>query len=513
MAANSKTSELDALERVPKVDTPERLRASILPFSRADVIVTTIAVSSATAVSPIYGRPAALGVLFLWVMAMWSHAYGRTYELIGQKFQSLWIKWVRRGVILNSSAHQSWLDHVWERQPPVPLGIQGIGEIGVLHDSKAGTDSIVVVGTGSALSSLPMAVQHQIMERFADGIRKLTSLQRGSVGVSFVFRRRPADTVRLENIYQGILHPEVRELQGRNTAEDIRNQRLNAIAFETVAKARQVAGEVTMAVVVTVPQQELLRKVRNKRRKGKLEMVPPAALRRLGINRLAQVAVEVLASCDINDPRVLGVREVHKYLHDAWEADSERCNEYRRWLADAPADEVGESFRHSPGDIIVGKDHCVTDGSYHSVIRVTGGPGRETDDFFSQLHAANVPWLTVTLLGKVTRSNMEYSWLDRLIPMRDSFRREALGIVYEGPKARKKAEDIVRRQEVIFERRVSERFNILLVVTHTDPEELADGVEEVLRTARTMGLDAEQVFGECRQVPAHWSATTGVDML
>jgi len=358
-----------------------------------------------------------------------------------------------------------------------------------------------------------MAVQFQIMERFADGIRKLSSLQRGSVGVSFVFRRRPADTVKLENIYRGILHPEVRELRGRDTAEDIRNLRLSTIANETVAKARQVAGEVTMAVVVTVPQQELLRKVRSKRRKGKLEMLPPAALRRLGINRLAQVTVEVLDNCGINDPRVLGVREVHQYLHDAWEADIDHCNEYRRWLADAPTDEVGESFRHSPGDITVGKDHCVTDGTYHSVIRITGGPHRESDNFFSQLHAANVPWLTVTLLGKVTRSNLEYSWLDRLIPMRDAFRREALGIVYEGPKARKKAEDIVRRQEIIFERRVSERFNILLVVTHTDPEELADGVEEVLRTARAMGLDAEQVFGECRQVPVHWSATTGVDML
>jgi hypothetical protein len=519
MTAEAKNPELEALERVPETDIPERLRAVFFPFNRADWLWSVAALSVLLTVDPIYGRPAALGVFLAWTLWMWNHPYGRSYELLGQRFQNGWIKWVKKGVILSPDPGTRRLDRLWEHPPPIPLGIQGIGEVGVLHNSRDGTDSIVVTGTGSGLASLPLPMQYQVLDRLAEGIRKLSALERGTVGLSFVFRRGPADLERIESIYEGILHPDVRKpmaehaSNGSRTPADIRNLRLKSISEETMGKIRQYSGDVTMAVVLTVSQQETLRKVRSSRKRGKGERLAPEALRRLVVNKLGRMAVEVLTSCNIEDPKVLNVREAHKFLHDVWEADVDRSNDYRRWLASSSTEEIGLSQLHSPTEIVVDKDHSTTDGTHHAIVRITGSPPKESDDFFPQLHAADVPWLTVTLLGRVVKSNREYAILDRLIPMRSEFRSGVLGVVHEGPKARKKAEDIARRQELIFESRVSQHYNILVVVSNTDLQELQDGVEEVLRTARTMGLDAEVVQGEYRQVPAHWSAATGVNML
>lgn len=519
MATEAKTPELEVLERVPETDIPERLRVVFFPFTRADWFSTVAAVMLLPIVDPLFGRLAALGVIVTWVLWMWVHPYGRSYELIGQWFVNRWIRWVKKGVILSSSPSGNRLARLWKHQPPIPLGIQGIGDIGVLHNSRDGTDSIVVTGTGSGLASLPLVVQYQILERFAEGIRKLSSLERGTVGLSFVFRRGPADLERIESIYEGILHPAVRRPKGEaasngsRTPTDIRNHRLSEITVETMGKIRQYTGDVTMAVVLTVPQQEPLRKVRSSRKRGKGENLAPEALRRLVINKLGRMAVEVLTSCNIDDPKVLDVREAHKFLHDVWEADVDRSNDYRRWLAASTIPEIGQSLLHSPREIVVSRDHSTTDGTHHAAVRITGSPPKESDDFFPQLHSADVPWLTVALLGRVTKSNREYAVLDRLIPMRYEFREQVLGIRHEGPKARKKTDDIAKRQQLIFESRVSEQYNLLVVVSNTDQEDLQDGVEEVLRVARTMGLDAELVEGECRQVPVHWSAATGVDLL
>ena len=199
----------------------------------------------------------------------------------------------------------------------------------------------------------------------------------------------------------------------------------------------------------------------------------------------------------------------HAFVQGAW--NIAHADEYYRRLED-PANYDFSDFPGPEHEILAFSDHCITDDTLHSVIKLTQCPAFALPNFFRQLHATNVRWPAVTLVGDAVGSGMEYTLLDRLIPLKAGLD-ESLGIIHKGPRGRDRDEGMVSRQEEIYRSRIKMTYTVLIGISQVNRRDFEDDVSEATNLARSLGLGPRRIKGASRQVNAMISATTGINLI
>lgn len=469
------------------------------------------------------GRFGAMMVFGLGAVTFLRLTNGRLYSLTWHVVRSVWLTRVKKGMVWQSAPlHAGSRRRRWdgngliERPRPIPLEVNTIGldgEIGILHHPETGTDSLVITGEGSNISSLSQRAQYDVAQRLAEAIKKVASLKGWKVGWSFVFRRCPPNLEELGNFARANLHPEAALPEGlitpwdELTTEQKRWMRLNQNWNEVVELVKFLGTDAVMAAVATV------------RRQGKLseaasgKALDPDVINRLPISKVATTAENELAACGVVNPTTLGLRGLQGYLRRLW--DVVTLPAYHRWEASTPSVEElldPSNDRMWPQhEIVAHHDHLVMDGTYHSFIRITKRPPDSLPSFFSQIFAIQVQYLTVTLVGEVARSNREVhlrDWGSAAMEEVENWRGH--GYKRKPVEARERARK--ERHERIFVSRFGQRFIVLIAVSSSTRDQLEEDIDAVQTKLNLMGVDGKRVTLASQQLPALLT-TTGLNML
>jgi hypothetical protein len=158
------------------------------------------------------------------------------------------------------------------------------------------------------------------------------------------------------------------------------------------------------------------------------------------------------------------------------------------------------------------RDHSRTDGTHHSVIRITGVPKLLAPNYLRQVFGVDVSYLSVALVTETSGSRGEVRRLDWAKAM-SGHMKEQMGIVYESHASQQRARARSDRQERIAQAGFRAEFAIFIAVSAGDSDSREEDVQEVISRLRAIGIDASLVKGECYQVPELFTAITGVDNL
>ena len=264
------------------------------------------------------------------------------------------------------------------------------------------------------------------------------------------------------------------------------------------------SGEVRMAAVLTIRREGLLAGLK----KG--GSLATDEINRLPIAKVARTAIDGFSANGVAEVRALDFAGVHAYIHGALDVANAGSYYSRQ---DDPTDNVYDSgFPGPEHEILAFKDHCITDDTWHSVIKLTRCPAASLPNYFHQLHATNVRWPAVTLVGDAVGSGFEYTLLDRIIPLKESLD-ESLGVVHKGPRGRERDEGLVTRQDEIYRSRIKMTYSILVGISQTSLRSLEDDVSEAINLARSLGLGPRRIKGPSKQVSAILTASTGVNLM
>lgn len=466
-----------------------------------------------------YGAFGVVGTVLLWYGIMYRSRYGRTYQVFGQWVRTQWIIWALGGVLwlAEPDLDSSKLRGVLRRAPPHQLIVDRVATIGLVHDSKRRTDSIVVEAAGSNISSLDLAVMFEAQLAIADVIRTVASLQGVRVGVSWVFRRRPLNQPALQDMYIRNIHPAVWAPEALDkpesdwTAFDRRMMSLRKLTIARIDMVSAVANDVVMAAVFTLQREGALREAE------KDQVISESAVTRLSIIRAAETAINGLARCGVANLRVLDAAEVHSYLRGAWDVTDSHA--YNEDMAQMEAEEPGQGVETSlywPQERIVvprkgPSKHKViqVDNTHHAVLQITQIPPKRLPTYFRRLFGINVPYMSVAMVGQAVKGAGEYWFLDKYKPLRDEVESK-LGIIWKGPKARKRDEALELRMEEIFESVYGQDVNILIGLAHVSEQEVEDSVHEAFRVINSSNMRAARIEGESRLMGAVMAANTGI---
>jgi len=487
---------------------PEKTSMNFLSFDRSDGKLAVVMATLMITAEPYYGKLATLVVVGLWLGLMWRREDGRNYWLFAGWCANLWITRVEKNVIWTAKKKR-WSD-IFRRSPPINLKLGELGDLGLVHVVSRKTDSIIILGEGSDSSAQSLEALHAYNLANADTIKRVAAVPGYGVGTSFVFRRRLANLSRVATGYSENLDPEVaipRALTipaDQHTAYDRRKMGLRLITQELTDMVETYSGEVRMAAVLTIRREGLLAGLK----KG--GSLATDEINRLPIAKVARTAIDGFSANGVAEVRALDFAGVHAYIHGALDVANAGSYYSRQ---DDPTDNVYDSgFPGPEHEILAFKDHCITDDTWHSVIKLTRCPAASLPNYFHQLHATNVRWPAVTLVGDAVGSGFEYTLLDRIIPLKESLD-ESLGVVHKGPRGRERDEGLVTRQDEIYRSRIKMTYSILVGISQTSLRSLEDDVSEAINLARSLGLGPRRIKGPSKQVSAILTASTGVNLM
>lgn len=483
------------------VDFPKRLSGRWGRFSSADKQFSFVSFCCLLMADVFLGKKGGMLVIVIWFIALLPTDYGRVYTLIGQRIRTWLLRHVRRQQVWSAG------EQVWLSQPePISLAVHGVDDLGLLH-SSADTDTVVVTGAGSILSSLEPEGQYDSHAALSDLIRKVAAVHEGrghNVGWGWLFTTRPLNLETLHSQLSDYLHPqallpEALELPEPDRAPEDRRWLAFGENIQELLQVTELYGrKVTMAAVCTVPREGL-----------KQDLTPDEA-RRLPAVQTAELVASELEGCGVIDPRPLTPRDMHAFLRGAW--DIRNIGEYYEWQLEHSEEEVLASERQYPQQYIrAGEDYLEIDGSFHAVLWIKNFPDRLYPHHLRQLFDIEVPFLSVALIGSTRSTGLEYAWLDRRNALTGEIE-NYLGIIHKGPKAEARQQHWLDRQRRIYESRYAQDYNILVAVHHLSREGLEDAVDTALQRIRLANLAAERVAGNIHQLPFLLSATTGIDM-
>ncbi len=447
--------------------------------------------------------------------------YGRNYYVFGQWWYSfIWIGLVQRNVLWTANAGTSRFEHLVRRASPLSLDLHILGDpddttedIGLLYNEAAQTDSIVIFADGSDHASVDDAAQYGRLQQLSETIKRLASVPGLNVGISYVFRRRPADVEAVRDWDARNGHPDVLLPEALDKNPEDYSDRDKRMLFllkglsESWEMIAQSTAKVDMAVVLTITHSGMLEAAGKGLKSGR-------DIPRLPIVRLAQSATVGLERANVRGAEVASPARLEAYLRRSW--DVVTIGAFDTMVSERDSDEIDltEAVRHWPHSpdsrITVADDHCSIDGTLHGVVRISGASPDPLPMWYRQLFGANVRYLSIALVGETLSYRGEYWFLQKLIPLRAEFLQGIFGMDDRGPRAAEAQESLEQRREDIYRSRYLQNYVVLVAVSADDSEQFEDDMAEVLRVAESIGLSASRVKGKVRQVPYLLSATTGV---
>jgi len=404
--------------RTLETSMPEKTSMNPLSFDRPDAKFTILMAGFMSLGQSYYGKLAAMLVIAVWVGFMWRREDGRNYRLLGDWWMSLWIARVEKNLIWTAKKKR-WSD-VFRRSPPINIKLGELGDLGLIHVVSRKTDSIVITGDGSDSSSQNLVAQHSYNLNNSDTIKRVAAVPGYSVGTSFVFRRRLSNISKVDSYFGDNLDHEVAIPRAltvepeQYTDYDHRKMGIRLITEELRDMVQAYSGEVDMAAVLTIRREGILAALK----KG--GSLAADDIHRLPIAKVARAATDGFVTNGVSNVSTLDFPGAHAFVQGAW--NIAHADEYYRRLED-PANYDFSDFPGPEHEILAFSDHCITDDTLHSVIKLTQCPAFALPNFFRQLHATNVRWPAVTLVGDAVGSGMEYTLLDRHHPAQGRARR------------------------------------------------------------------------------------------
>jgi hypothetical protein len=532
MAATAEKNTTTAEDRQRlSIEVPERLGMNYLSMSGADstliVVMQMLGITFGIATGKALVWFASLVITGLLLCRADN---GRIYYIFGQWWVSRWMKRPRRkvprGTVWQAEGKSSWVSQ--RRPPPMPFNTGTIGEhFGFMDFDSA--DVIVIEGTGASFISLDPETQYRENLRLAELKKRISAAATGySIGISYVFRRRPADVHEFAAKLDRVVHPDVavpeaflfpedQRLNGHNvlSTEQRRMLALHSIMGEELEVAETYTGQTTMAMVVTVQRDS--KAIRAFKGKSSLS---EEDVKRLTMHKVKELAVDGLRRIGVSNPRALGLEDINLFVRRAH--DVANISKYYDLLQKGLVDPYGT--QHWPQErMVVFDDHCIVDDTYHAVLRIRRGPPKVMVDYFRQLHAIDVPWLTVGLISETVSSTREYRILNRGIALKESFD-EARGVIRQAPHVRARDQGREKREMELFQSRFGQAYVPLIGVSApcwrmvdgvrvSNFPEFDDHVNDVIKAGHGLGLNIMRVNGAVRQLPALWSVSTGLPML
>lgn len=553
---------IDVSERA-LVYGPTRQNQRFASFTAADWRVAMLIAVALVTSNALFDSPwLNLAVTVAGVIIMWKFSsYGRLYHVVGEAFYSLWIRLWQHGIR-------------WQAHPPrgkffrrlftrigtrwssdvIPLEVNELGDIGLVHNYRQQTDSVIVGGTGSASSGLGLDEQRRILDLHDTWIKRVAGRPDVGVSISFVYRVDPHDPWQdiimqvetgLPNI---VLPPEL--APDASMADEVTRRRWAALRenqLEVNQLGLEVGSDVIMAAVITIKrygrlqkltkeqrrrerqlekrmQREWRKEKRRAKREGREPVVYDEALQQraeitrlrlsdLPIADLADECAKGLVECGVSGVHVFSVPETEKFLRGSWDV-ADMDDYYERRLQS----ELGGDS-HWPSQRIVTTNRCVVfDYTAHSTLLVKRLPAPVLPHFMAQLHKLGIEYPTITLVGETTSSIWDYLALTRIRSIargaQDAFGADS------GVKTEQVHEEWLARQTQIANTKYLHLYNILIDIrlpvngtSDEDLEALDTQVSKVIKDLRSsMRIEAIRVTGECRQESVVWSAT-GINML
>jgi hypothetical protein len=512
---------------------PHKRRQNIGRRSRADKRLIALMVASLFPINQRYGNILVVIAVVLYLGLLFRLDDGPVYRVAGQKFHDFWIRVVLRHKIWEPAERRGFFDKILRPGWAIRLFLNAVGEddeIGLIHNERDNSVAIVVAGSGSEIPAANLVGQHSLQGSLASVERKAAAIPDVRIGCSYVFRRRPANLTVLSGFYEEAAHPDILipEALGKPeeewTDEDHEAMALRSIMLATIPTEQQTSGHVDQVSTWTVERDPSLAAAARGKRLRRRDV------NRLPFARIADVVENGLASATVSNVTTLNSDYLHHFMQRAWSLEP---GDYDNWRADRDAAELEDpeeveewrearaakgkpDFTGNPWPlqgIYVYNDHCVVDGAFHAVLQLTENPEIEVlPNYYRQLHTAPVPYFSVAKVGEAVRYTRESAFLNWLIPFTDALE-DTLHRVYKSPKAEARGKALQQRNEDLFRSQYTEDYNVLIAVSATDLETLEDYIEAMEDHIKQMGLASRRIKGESRQLPALWTATTGLTML
>lgn len=507
---------------------PGKLEPNFGSFSTADMWFTAGAIAAAVLVFDRYGILWTMLVPLAWYLSMTRQKSGRSYYLLGALIASTWIVRVRKGNVRQegdpTTANQTGKRRVKKGSKDssvipfaatsVPADLEG-ETVGIMHRKGEHTDSFVIVSDGATIAGQSLAAQHDAYIRIADTVKQLVSARKGySVGVSYVFRKDPIDMPSLKTDLASMLHPEVFVPSGLHipeeqlTPEQARWRLISANWSLLQSEVIEPYGrKVWMATVVTIRREGVLAKAQS------TGSINPKYIRRLPINKMVKTVISGLIGAGVTNPRALDKGEIHHFIRGAW--DTETIGEYYDQMDEDPEAPYQLNFTgHWPHqEMKVTNQLSVTDGTYATVLRLTGNREQEWQGYWRELMGSiEAPHFSFALVGSAVRSSREVAFLERFTSLLQDVG-DVIGINHKTMKMEKREAQYEKRMRDIFESEFSQSYSIVIALRAGSEEELNDQIDQVESLATQLGMSTARITLASHQYPALWSATTGINML
>lgn len=507
---------------------PGKLEPNFGDFNTADYWFSAAALAIGVIVWGNYGVLWMPFVALAWYLCMARQKSGRPYYLLGAFIASAWSVYVRKGNVRQegdpTTANQAGKRRVKKGSKDnsaipfaatsVPADLDG-ETVGIMHKKGAHTDSFVIVSDGATIAAESPASQHEAYTRIADTVKQLVSSRKGySIGVSYVFRKDPFNMAELETNLEGMLHPEVFVPSGLNVPDDeltAEQSRWLLISANWSQLRNEVIAphgrKVWMATVVTIRREGVLAKAQSSR------AISPKYIRRLPINKMVKTVTSGLIAAGVTNPRPLDKAEIHHFIRGAW--DTETIDEYYDLVQQNPEAPYQDGFTdHWPHqEMRVTNQHSVTDGTYATVLRLTGNREEEWQGYWRELMGSiEAPHFSFALVGSAVRSSREVAFLERFTSLLQDVG-DVVGINHKTMKMEKREARYDKRKRDIFESEFSQSYSIVIALRAGSEEELNDQIDQVESLATQLGMSTARITLATHQYPALWSATTGINML
>lgn len=542
---------------------PSRQSQRFASFTPADWRVAVLIVVAVIACNVVLNNPwLNLGLTLVGVLIMWKFSpYGRFYYVVGESFYSSWIRHWQHGVR-------------WQANPPkgkffrrmftrigtrwssdvIPLEVNELEDIGLVHNYRQGTDSVIIGGTGSIMSGISLDEQRRILDLHDSWIKRVAGRPDVGVSISFVYRVDPHDRWQdiimqvetgLPNI---VLPPEL--APPAPTADEVTRRRWEALRenqLEVNQLGQDYGSDVIMAAVITIKRygrlQQLTKEQRRKehqlekrtrrewqkeKRRAKREKREPIVhddviqqraemtrlrLSDLPIADLADECAKGLLECGVSGVHVFNVSEAEQFLRGSWDV-TDMDDYYDRRLQN----ELGGDSHWPSQRIVTTKRAVVFDNTAHTTLLLKKLPSPVFPHFMVQLRKLGIEYPTITLVGETTSSLWDYLAMTRLRNIARGAQ-EAFG-AESGMKSEQVHDEWLARQAQMANTKYLHLYNILidirLPVDGTSGENLEALDTHVMKVVKdlhsSLGIEAIRVTGECRQESVVWS-TTGINML
>jgi hypothetical protein len=437
------------------------------------------------------------------------------YVLLVVRPRNFWIDKIQKSVLWEAEPEKPRLARLTRPMPPngrvainyLPFVRDKVETtLAIVYNEYDKTDTIIIGGEGSDIAGMSIPEQANVLDRVADGIKRLAGLKGMDIMVSFQNSRRPPNVREMFEIYANNIHPDFLIEERRNGPydnEDLRRGDANIakVLEECLYVGRDLSSKSIMTMSVTITRDEAINKFV---KKGSLADDPS---KRWLVTQFARLAEDQMTICGVDDAHAYTLEEMHEHIRYTW--DVKQDDVYAGWKAENQGDlsDPRWTYFHWPQEYIhAGKDYCCMDGCWHAVLTVEESPSEARPDTFRPLYFLNVPNVTVSVVGKTVKAKREVRSLEAASTFMEEGK-NVLGVVGETQASLERSDRTKARLQSVYHARYSQHYNIAVIVSATSKEALMDDVDQAVREVNANdGFQIVQRTGSFVQVPWVFSA-------